>query len=286
MLPLNGDLTLSEKKPHKVNHNTEFYQTPYRIEVETGALAYPEKYRIIRTWNENHLPPKSIDPSAPIEHRIDVSPSQEFSEAEKQYVGQSDGHKTGDLLIIGSFVLFFWIAIFGGGWWLPEVMLTVGVVINWLTKTPGDPIKAQEVNEGKERLRREAERQLQEAMRNVRAWAALDGLGFEHAVARIYREQGFDVELTPRTNDQGVDLILKKNGKVSIVQCKAYSSNVGVSAIRELAGARASWLNAEEAILVTLYDFSSGAKHFAAQHGITLFSVTKDYLRSDYRPER
>ena len=123
-------------------------------------------------------------------------------------------------------------------------------------------------------------------MHSVRAWAALDGIEFERAVARIYIEQGFEVEFTPRTNDQGVDLILKKGDKISIVQCKAYTRNVGVSAIRELAGVRAAWPQAEQAILVTLFDFSSAAKTFAAQHKIKLFSVARDYLKSDYRPEK
>ena len=172
------------------------------------------------------------------------------------------------------------------GWWPPIVAFLAGALIVWLTKTPGDASKIQEVKDAKERLRRQAERQLQEAMQNVRAWAALDGVGFERGVARIYREKGFDVEFTPRTNDQGVDLILKRNGAVSIVQCKAYTDNVGVSAIRELAGVRASWPHAEEVILVALYDFSSPAKDFAAQHNIELFSVAKNYLGTDYRPDR
>lgn len=123
-------------------------------------------------------------------------------------------------------------------------------------------------------------------MDNVHEWASLDGVEFERAVAIIYRDLGFDVEFTPRTNDQGVDLLLKRNGKVSIVQCKAYSSNVGVAAIRELVGVRASWPHADEAILVALFDFSSAAKRFATQNKIVLYSIAKDYLKSDYRPRR
>lgn len=68
--------------------------------------------------------------------------------------------------------------------------------------------------------RTKAERQLTQAMHDVHVWAKLDGVEFERAVARIYRERGFEVEFTPRSNDQGIDLILKKDGVVSIVQCK------------------------------------------------------------------
>lgn len=282
VFPLNSDLTFSSKEPHRVHRDTEFDLTPYRIEVEVTPRGNQNEYRIIRTWNENHLPPKSADPSAPLEHRIDISPSQEFSEAEKQYVGQSSGHPIGFALMVGSFFLLWMAGLWG--WWPPLVVFAAGILVVWLTKTPGDTSKILEVKEAKERLRQEAERKLHEAMRDVRVWAALDGVGFERAVARIYREQGFDVEFTPRTNDKGVDLILRKNGTVSIVQCKAYTKNVGVSAVRELVGVRASWPNAAEAILATLFDFSSAAKAFAAEHNIKLFSVARDYLKTDYRP--
>lgn len=141
-----------------------------------------------------------------------------------------------------------------------------------------------EVKEAKERLRLAAQRELVEAMHDVSAWATLDGIGFERAVAIIYREQGFNVEFTSRTNDRGVDLILRKGGTVSIVQCKAYAKSVGVSAVRELIGTRAAWPNPTEAILVALFDFSGAAKSFAAEHNIKLYSVAREYLKTDYRP--
>lgn len=284
VLPLNSDLTFSSREPHKVRRDTALDQTPYRIEVEVGSRGNLSTFRVVRTWNEHQLPPKSSDPGAPIEHRIDVSPSEQFNESEKHYVGQSSGHPIGFALIVSSFFLVWMFGVWG--WWPPIVAFLTGALIIWLTTTPGDTSKIQEVKEAKERIRRQAERQLQEAMQDVRAWAALDGVGFERGVARIYREKGFEVEFTPRTKDQGVDLILKRNNAVSIVQCKAYTNNVGVSAVRELAGVRASWPHAEEVILATLFDFSSEAKSFATQHNIQLFSVARDYLKTDYRPGR
>jgi restriction system protein len=162
--------------------------------------------------------------------------------------------------------------------------LGAGIAITRLTKRPGDASKILEVKEAKERLRVEAQRKLYDAMRDVDAWASLNGIGFERAVAIIYREQGFNVEFTPRTNDQGVDLILRKDGTVSIVQCKAYAKSVGVSAVRELVGTRAAWPNPTEAILVALFDFSGAAKAFAAEHNVKLYSVAREYLKTDYRP--
>ena len=244
--------------------------------------------------NIDYRPPRSADPHAPIENRIEISMSAEFSEAERQYVGQSDSHPVGFMLMIASFFLFimagFW------GWWPPILAFATGVIVIWSTKNSGNSSKIKEVRDAKERLRTEErnakerlrkheEKRRREAMHDVQFWAALSGVEFEQAVARIFREKGFEVELTPRSNDKGVDLILKKDGAVSIVQCKAYKKNVGVSAVRELIGVRASWPNVEEAILVTLFDFSSVAKELAIEHNIKLLSIAKDYLKTDYRPK-
>jgi hypothetical protein len=278
VFPLNADLTVSGKDPHRVRRGTELEETPYRIEIEVVK----DTYRVIRTWNQNHLPPKSVDPNLPLEQRIDISPSQEFNSAEREYTSPSDGHVFGYLLIFASFFLCsmtdYW------GWWPPLTALGAGITIAWFTIRPGDASKILEVKEAKERVRGEAQRKFYEALRDVNAWASLDGIGFERAVAVIYREQGFNVEFTSRTNDRGVDLILRKGETVSIVQCKAYAKSVGVSAVRELVGTRASWPNPTEAILVSLFDFSGAAKAFAAEHNIKLYSVAKEYLKTDYRP--
>ncbi len=278
VLPLSNDLTFSEKRPHRVRPSTELEQTPYRIEVEIVK----DTYRIVRTWNQDHLLTKSVAPNAPLEHRIDISPSQHFSRDERQYTNPSDGHPLGFLLIFGSFFLCFLTDYWG--WWPPLMTLVTGILITWLTIKPGDASKILEVKEAKNRLRQEAQGKLAQAMLDFGAWASLDGIGFERAVAVIYREQSFEVEFTPRTNDQGVDLILRKDGVVSIVQCKAHKKNVGVGAVRELVGVRASWPSSTEAILATLYDFSGAAKAFAAEHNIKLYSVAREYLKTDYRP--
>ncbi|MCR4347514.1 MAG: restriction endonuclease [Sulfuricaulis sp.] len=282
VFPLNSDLSFSGKGPHRVNRDTLIEITPYRVEVEIQDAGKDNSYKIVRTWNEDQLPRKVTDPNAPLEKRIDISPSEELSNSEKIYVGQSDGHAISTVLFVFTFFSIFMIGVWG--WWPPLVALISGLLVLYFTKTPGDATKIQEVKDAKNRIRDLAEKELRLAMRDVHAWASLDGIGFERAVARIYKDQGFEVEFTPRSNDQDIDLILKKNGKVRIVQCKAHAKNIGVAAIRELAGVRASWPHAEEAILASLFDYSGAAKKFAKEHNIKLFSIARDYLKSDYRP--
>ena len=307
VLPLNSDLTFSEEVPRRVSRDIAPESTLYRIEVEVGTQGRHKTYRIIRTWeidlwrllgggtdndalialknalkNKKHPSPKSADPNAPIEDRIDISMSEEFSEDERQYVGQSAGHPVGFILIIASF--FFLVMAGLWGWGPPILAFAAGVLVICDTRTSGDNSKIKEVRDAKERLRKQEEKRQREAMRDVQVWATFNGVQFERAVAKVFREKGFDVEFTPQSNDKGVDLIIKKDGAVSIVQCKAYKKNVGVRAVRELVGVRASWPNAEEAILVALFDFSRDAKKFAAEQNVKLVSVAKDYLKTDYKP--
>ncbi len=283
VIPLNSDLSFSSKDPHRIRRDTELEETSYRIEVSVESKGSMQFYQPLRTWDENHIPPKSTDPNAPLERRIDISPSEEFSEVENRYVGQSSGHPIAYILFVCTFFLVWMIGVWGI--WPPILTFVSGLLIIYLTTTPGDSIRIKEVNEAKERLRKETENKLKEAMRDVHFWDALDGIGFENAVAKIYKEMGFDVEFTPRTNDQGVDLILKKDNEDIIVQCKKYKKNVGVGAVRELVGVRSSWPNASKAVLVALFDFTSAAKAFAQEHDIELFSVARNYLNSDYRPQ-
>lgn len=87
-----------------------------------------------------------------------------------------------------------------------------------------------------------------------RWWWDLDGWEFEEEVAKVFRLNGYRANVTRRTNDDGVDIIMYKDSKKILVQCKHYSAPVGVTVARELNGIREDF-NANELILVA----SSGA---------------------------
>jgi restriction system protein len=59
---------------------------------------------------------------------------------------------------------------------------------------------------------------------------------FEDVIAEVYRRQGYDVKEMLRTGaDGGVDLLLRKDGHVVVVQCKRWRGKpVPVQAVREL----------------------------------------------------
>ncbi len=50
---------------------------------------------------------------------------------------------------------------------------------------------------------------------------------FEHVTAEIFRQLGFEARVTPASGDEGLDIILSKNGVKAGVQCKQYKKPVG-----------------------------------------------------------
>ena len=108
-------------------------------------------------------------------------------------------------------------------------------------------------------------------------WRSLDGHTFERELAALLRRSGYSVSHVGAPGDQGVDLLVKhatQSGKttVVIVQAKAYSSPVGVGAVRDLYGALLHH-RADEAWLVTTMGFTGPAREFAAQKPIALVTV-------------
>ena len=80
-------------------------------------------------------------------------------------------------------------------------------------------------------------------------WWTLDGWQFEQEVANVFRINGYSAKVTKGSGDGGVDIILKKDGKTSIVQCKHYQNPVPPEPIRALWGCKDDF-GADEVILV------------------------------------
>lgn len=67
-------------------------------------------------------------------------------------------------------------------------------------------------------------------------WRGLRGTDLEWAVARVFREQGWEVRTTPSTGDGGIDLVLQHANARFFCQCKGHAKPVSVAAVREIAG--------------------------------------------------
>jgi SNF2 family DNA or RNA helicase len=99
---------------------------------------------------------------------------------------------------------------------------------------------------------------------------------FEASIAALYKKQGFEVYLTPYSNDKGVDVVVLKNGENYLIQVKQTKSLVGNEAIQEICTAKNYYESKfnEEFNLITLTnnDYSSSAKILAKSNDINLLN--------------
>jgi restriction system protein len=114
-------------------------------------------------------------------------------------------------------------------------------------------------------------RHLLDAQSGINSIRSLSWKQFEELIAEAYRREGFHVVENDGTGpDGGIDLILKKNGKKLLVQCKQWKSyKVGVKVVREMYGIMMA-RHAAGVIVITSDIFTQEAKNFAAGKPIDL----------------
>ena len=100
-------------------------------------------------------------------------------------------------------------------------------------------------------------------------WQKLSGYKFEKELAQIFIKNGFDTEITKKSGDGGVDIILNPKGKKIYIQCKAYQSHAGVAVVRELLGCM-ELNDVEYGIIACTGGFTKGAVEMAMKVGIYL----------------
>ena len=103
----------------------------------------------------------------------------------------------------------------------------------------------------------------------VSYWQKLSGYKFEKELAQIFIKNGFDTEITKKSGDGGVDIILNPKGKKIYIQCKAYQSHAGVAVVRELLGCM-ELNDVEYGIIACTGGFTKGAVEMAMKVGIYL----------------
>lgn len=105
-------------------------------------------------------------------------------------------------------------------------------------------------------------------------WKSLRGVKFESALARLYRNMGYLVRQTKGSGDEGIDLVLLKEGIETVVQCKGHAKPVGVGAVRDLYGAMMHF-GATGAILACPAGFTKGVTEFVTNKPIQLVSANE-----------
>jgi hypothetical protein len=116
-------------------------------------------------------------------------------------------------------------------------------------------------------------------------WDSLDPLEFERRCAATLTMLGWSAQTTKGSGDQGVDVVADKEGVRLVLQCKRYSTAVGVDAVQQVyAGQR--FYDARFAAVVSNSSFTVGAKHLAAKCGVKLLNAMElAHVNSLFLPE-
>lgn len=106
---------------------------------------------------------------------------------------------------------------------------------------------------------------------------AMSGEEFEEFLKVHFEKQGYIVQLTPGSNDYGIDLICKKQYRSSneqengfVVQAKRYKGKVGVAAVQQVV-AGAKYYDCKYGMVITNSYFTKNAWELAKKSGITLW---------------
>lgn len=106
----------------------------------------------------------------------------------------------------------------------------------------------------------------------------MEGHDFEYFCAGLLEKRGYkDVEVTKGSGDYGVDILAQKEGISFAIQCKCYSSPVGVKAVQEAYAGR-DYYDCMVGVVLTNQHFTAPAIEAAKKLKILLWDRT--YLES------
>lgn len=109
------------------------------------------------------------------------------------------------------------------------------------------------------------------AYRGITELRQMDPFQFEHYIANLFRRLGYAAKVTARSVDIGVDVLLKKDGKRAVVQCKRYGAEkcVGSPEIQQFVGSMQIY-GVTQGFFVATTRFSLPAAKLASGYGIQL----------------
>lgn len=99
-----------------------------------------------------------------------------------------------------------------------------------------------------------------------------DPYEFEGNCKKILEKAGWSARTTPKSGDQGVDVIAKKDDILIVVQCKFYTQPVGNKAVQEILAGK-TYYKADYAVVVTNNTYTKSAKQLAKTCGVVLLNI-------------
>ena len=108
----------------------------------------------------------------------------------------------------------------------------------------------------------------------------MTGREFEEFVEGLFRDLGYETELTQESRDGGVDVIARRDDVVGVtttlyIQCKNHASPIGVEVVRAIAGVVPVEDPGGRAAVICPTGFSTDAMRFAEHRGVQLFDSAR-----------
>lgn len=103
----------------------------------------------------------------------------------------------------------------------------------------------------------------------------MNGYEFESYCGELLKRNGFEnVDITPKSGDQGVDILATKDGIKYAFQCKHYASPLGNTPVQEVHAGK-QYYNCHVGVVMTNSSFTSSAIHLADATGVLLWDGRK-----------
>jgi restriction endonuclease Mrr len=103
-------------------------------------------------------------------------------------------------------------------------------------------------------------------------WRSLSGLQFEREMGNLFHAMGYSVKHTPVTADGGVDLVLEKVGKRTVVQCKAHNKKISIEVARQLVASMLDF-KAQSGIIACFDGATKPVVSYVAEREITILGI-------------
>jgi hypothetical protein len=100
----------------------------------------------------------------------------------------------------------------------------------------------------------------------------LDGIEFEHWTANELNRQGWQVQVSQASGDQGLDVMARREGCSVAIQCKRYTKPIGNKAVQEVYAAK-QFTSADYACVIGTGGFTSSARELAGATGVMLIEA-------------
>lgn len=106
----------------------------------------------------------------------------------------------------------------------------------------------------------------------------MTGVEFENFLCDLFQNMGYFAQTTKSSGDQGIDLIVEKNGQKIGIQAKCYSGVVGNSAIQEAVAGK-NFYSCDKVMVITNSRFTKAAITLAKTNDVILWD--RDMLKEN-----